>query len=111
MPFIGSPILEVYKRMQGDYSVPKRWAEDPALGMWVNAERKRKKKLYRGEPSLGMPAARVAQLYKIGFAWVLWRDSCTTVLVQRAALTPSRSPRRHSSQGAASAAARSGSRW
>ena len=61
--------------MQGDYSVPKRWAEDPALGRWVNAERKRKKKLYRGEPSLGMPVAWVAQLDKLGFAWVLRRDS------------------------------------
>jgi hypothetical protein len=47
--------------------VPQRWAEDPRLGKWVNTQRKFKKKLDRGEPSLGMTAARAAKLESMGF--------------------------------------------
>jgi hypothetical protein len=63
--------LEAYKRKRGDCSVPVHWAEDPSLGRWVNNQRVRKKKLDRGEPSLGITAARVAKLDALGFAWAL----------------------------------------
>ena len=61
--------LKQYKRRHGDCNVPKGWAEDPPLGSWVNKQRKGKLKLDRGEPSLGMTAARAAQLDKLGFNW------------------------------------------
>jgi hypothetical protein len=53
--------LEAYKREHGDCSVP--------LGSWVNSQRLFKRKLDRGDPSLGMTAARVAKLEALGFAW------------------------------------------
>jgi hypothetical protein len=61
--------LEAYMRTHGDCNVPQGWAEDPPLGSWVNKQRKGKLKLDRGEPSLGMTAARAAQLDKLGFNW------------------------------------------
>jgi hypothetical protein len=45
------------------------WADDPSLGRWVADQRRGKKKLDRGEPSLGMTAARAAKLEALGFAW------------------------------------------
>jgi hypothetical protein len=63
--------LKAYKRRRGDCSVPQGWAEDPPLGSWVNNQRTLKKALDRGDPSLGMTAARVAKLDKLGFAWEL----------------------------------------
>ena len=46
--------LRNYKRRHGDCNVPARWAEDPRLGNWVSNQRSRKKKLDRGDSSLGM---------------------------------------------------------
>jgi hypothetical protein len=63
--------LKVYKRRQGDCSVPARWAEDPRLGTWVKHQRRLKRKLDRGEPSEGMTAARAAKLEALGFVWEL----------------------------------------
>jgi hypothetical protein len=63
--------LKVYKRRHGDCSVPQRWAEDPTLGRWVDKQRVLKRKLDRGEPSLGMTAERVARLTALGLAWEL----------------------------------------
>jgi hypothetical protein len=63
--------LEAYRRGHGDCNVPRRWAEDPRLGRWVDTQRQGKKKLDRGEPSLGMTAARAAKLEALGFAWEL----------------------------------------
>ena len=60
--------LAAYKAAHGDCNVPQRWAEDPSLGIWVNMQRARKKKLDRGEPSAGMSAARAARLEALGFA-------------------------------------------
>ena len=40
----------------------QRWAEDPALGKWVNRQRQHKRKLDRGDPSEGMTAERAARL-------------------------------------------------
>ena len=53
--------------------VPRGWAEDPRLGIWVHTQRKGKKALDRGNPSLGMKATRIARLEALGFAWVLPR--------------------------------------
>ena len=36
--------------------------EDPPLGMWVQNQRSNKKKLDRGEPSLGLTAVRLTEL-------------------------------------------------
>jgi hypothetical protein len=63
--------LEAYKHRHGDCNVPQGWAEDPPLGGWVQNQRKLKKKLDCGNPSLGMTAARVAKLEALGFAWTL----------------------------------------
>jgi hypothetical protein len=60
--------LKAYKRRHGDCNVPKCWAEDPRLGTWVNNQRQLKKRLDRGEPSLGMTVARAAKLEALGFA-------------------------------------------
>jgi hypothetical protein len=72
--------LRQYTRKHGHCNVPQGWAEDPRLGNWIHTQRKRKKKLDRGEPSQGMTAARVAQLETLGFAWELslgaaWDDT------------------------------------
>jgi hypothetical protein len=61
--------VKKYKRRHGDCNVPRGWAEDPALGIWVNMQRAYKKKLDRGELCKGMTAARVAKLEALGFAW------------------------------------------
>jgi hypothetical protein len=63
--------LKAYAHRHGDCNVPRRWADDPQLGRWVDSQRYCKKKLDRGEPSLGMTAARVAKLDALGFAWEL----------------------------------------
>jgi hypothetical protein len=61
--------LAAYKAEYGDCSVPKRWAEDPRLGKWVNNQRHLKRKLDRGEPSKAMTAERAARLTALGFVW------------------------------------------
>ena len=63
--------LAAYKAAHGDCSVPQRWAEDTRLGRWVNMQRVRKRKLDRGEPSLGMTAERAARLTALGLVWNL----------------------------------------
>jgi hypothetical protein len=63
--------LEAYKRRHGDCNVPQGWAKDPPLGTRVKNQRKLKKKLDRGNPSMGMTAARAAKLDALGFAWTL----------------------------------------
>ena len=63
--------LKAYKRKHGNCNVPRHWAEDPALGGWVDRQRKLKKRLDRGEPCEGMTAARAANLEALGFAWEL----------------------------------------
>ena len=65
--------LEAYKRRHGDCNVPRGWAEDKQLGTWVHNQRARKKKLDRGEPSVGMTVARATKLEALGFAWQLSR--------------------------------------
>jgi hypothetical protein len=61
--------LAAYKAAHGDYNVPNRWPEAPRLGNWVKTQRAGKKKMDRGDPRLGMTAARVARLEALGFAW------------------------------------------
>jgi hypothetical protein len=41
----------------------------PRLANWVKDQRWRKRKLDRGEPSLGMTAERAARLTALGCAW------------------------------------------
>jgi hypothetical protein len=50
--------LAAYKRQHGDCNVPLGWAEDPKLGNWADRQRTGKRKLDRGDPGLGMTAAR-----------------------------------------------------
>jgi hypothetical protein len=61
--------LKHYKEGHGDCNVPKRWAEEPKLGLWVSRQRKFKKALDRGEPSHGITTARAAKLDALGFEW------------------------------------------
>jgi hypothetical protein len=61
--------LAKYKEVHGDYNVPNRWAEDLALGAWVNKQRALKRRLDLGKSSEGMTEARVARLTAIGFDW------------------------------------------
>jgi hypothetical protein len=61
--------LAAYQAEHGDCNVPRRWAEDPRLGNWVSHQRKLKRKLDRGEPSLGMTVERAARLMALGFAF------------------------------------------
>jgi hypothetical protein len=61
--------LAVYNEAHGDCNVPRGWAEDPRLARWVAYQRQGKKALDRGEPSLGMTAARAARLEALDFAW------------------------------------------
>jgi hypothetical protein len=63
--------LKAYKREHGDCNVPSRWGNDPRLGRWVSKQRTGKSSLDRGEPSVGMTAARAAKLDTLGFAWSL----------------------------------------
>jgi hypothetical protein len=65
--------LAAYKAEHGDCNVRVRacWPEDPRLGTWVHTQRQGKRKLDRGEPSLGMTVERAARLAALGFAWTL----------------------------------------
>jgi hypothetical protein len=58
--------LAAYKAAHGDCSVPGVWSEDPRLSRWVHAQRAAKKRLDRGNPSLGMTAERAAKLTALG---------------------------------------------
>jgi hypothetical protein len=71
--------LAAYKAARGDCKVPKRWAEDPRLATWVNNQRVWKRKLDRGEPSLGMTVEWAARLTALGFEW----DPGSTVFAPR----------------------------
>ena len=64
--------LKAYKRSHGDCNVPRNWAEDPTLGIWVKDQRQSKKKLDRGDPRARFTAARAAKLDKLGFAWRIY---------------------------------------
>jgi hypothetical protein len=61
--------LIAYKAAHGDCNVPQGWAEDLRHASWVGAQRVYKRKLDRGEPSLGMTAERAARLTALGFVW------------------------------------------
>jgi hypothetical protein len=67
--------LVAYKAAHGHCNVPFPWPEDPALGNWVNKQRRGKKKLdltgwtKRSWPCEGMTAARAARLDAVGFEW------------------------------------------
>ena len=61
--------LAAYTAAHGDCSVPAGWAEDPRLGSWVDNQRKLKRRLDRGLPSVGMTVKRVARLTALGLVW------------------------------------------
>jgi hypothetical protein len=61
--------LNDYKAEHGDCIVPRDWAEDRQLGIWVHNQRANKKHLDCSEPSKGMTAVRAAKLEALGFAW------------------------------------------
>ena len=63
--------LAAYKAARGNCNVPRHWAEDPRLATWVNNQRTFKRKLDRGEPSLGMTLTRAARLTALGLVWDL----------------------------------------
>jgi hypothetical protein len=61
--------LAAYRAAHGDCKVPRGWAEDPRLGVWVNHQRAHKKKLDRGEYGEGMTVQRAAKLEALGVIW------------------------------------------
>ena len=61
--------LKRYKADHGHCSVPLKWATDPKLGRWVEHQRRYKRALDRGEPNMGMTAARLSKLDALGFVW------------------------------------------
>jgi hypothetical protein len=61
--------LKNYKRQHGDCNVPRYWAEDPPLSMWVRTQRDNKRRLDRGDPGERMTAEWAARLTALGFAW------------------------------------------
>jgi hypothetical protein len=63
--------LAAYKAEHGNCNVPKRWAEDPRLGKWVDKQRVRKRQLDHGEPTQGMTVERAARLTALGLVWEL----------------------------------------
>jgi hypothetical protein len=61
--------LMAYQRRHGDCNVTQRWAEDPALSIWVMTQRAGKRKLDRGGARPKITVVRVAKLDALGFAW------------------------------------------
>jgi len=70
----GSPFIErlcdlqEYKNQHGTCHVPKRYAENPSLGNWVNKSRQMYRKHLEGGKT-SMTPARVQVLNEIGFIW------------------------------------------
>jgi len=62
--------LRAYNEEHGDCLVPKRYAENTALGNFVNKQRQLYKKYSKGEKS-SMTAERVEVLEELGFSWVV----------------------------------------
>jgi hypothetical protein len=82
--------LAQYKCEHGDCNVPPVY--DLQLSRWVSHQRVRKKKLDRGEPSLGMTTARAAKLEALGFEWEL--SAAAVIRQMRRAGTADFNPRR-----------------
>eukprot|EP00339_Tiarina_fusa_P008798 CAMPEP_0117025770 /NCGR_PEP_ID=MMETSP0472-20121206/19007_1 /TAXON_ID=693140 ORGANISM="Tiarina fusus, Strain LIS" /NCGR_SAMPLE_ID=MMETSP0472 /ASSEMBLY_ACC=CAM_ASM_000603 /LENGTH=877 /DNA_ID=CAMNT_0004732585 /DNA_START=316 /DNA_END=2949 /DNA_ORIENTATION=- len=72
-------LLVLYKQQHGDCLVPKRYAQDPKLGTWVETQRVQYKRLPRTidqesgsemvQPNKRLTGDRLNKLESIGFAW------------------------------------------
>ena len=60
--------LQKYKDDNGDCSVPRGWAENKALGAWVDNQRTEKRNLDR-DGNAKITPARIAKLDGIEFDW------------------------------------------
>lgn len=58
-----------YRNKYGDTLVPKRYAENPALGNWVNKQRAQYQKFCANEAPCSMTEEKVKILDDIGFCW------------------------------------------
>lgn len=61
--------LIAYKEKHGDTLVPKRYADNPALGNWVNKQRQLYKKYCSKEEPCSLTDEKVKILDGIGFCW------------------------------------------
>ncbi|CAJ1957843.1 unnamed protein product [Cylindrotheca closterium] len=71
--------LKGYKQAYGNCLVPKRFADDPKLGTWVETQRVQYKRLVRSQdesgrlivlPNKRLTSERLNKLESVGFAWV-----------------------------------------
>jgi len=72
--------LKAYKQTYGNCLVPKRFADDPKLGTWVETQRVQYKRLIRTQdeesgleivhPNKRLTTERLQKLESVGFAWV-----------------------------------------
>mmetsp|Transcript_32050 Transcript_32050/g.65414 ORF Transcript_32050/g.65414 Transcript_32050/m.65414 type:complete len:1215 (+) Transcript_32050:49-3693(+) len=60
--------LKMYKAINGNCNVPKRFEENPALGTWVSNQRSLRRLMMEGKPS-HMTPERVQLLESLGFEW------------------------------------------
>jgi hypothetical protein len=58
-----------YQNQHGDTLVPKRYAENPALGNWVNKQRQQFKKFRAKEKPCSLTDERILVLNEVGFCW------------------------------------------
>ncbi|KAL9182351.1 hypothetical protein ACHAXT_013003 [Thalassiosira profunda] len=62
--------LAEYRRVHGHTNVPKKCADNPPLGYWVNEQRFQYQKMMIGKPSY-MTHAKAARMDALGFQWRL----------------------------------------
>mmetsp|Transcript_2810 Transcript_2810/g.5946 ORF Transcript_2810/g.5946 Transcript_2810/m.5946 type:complete len:1245 (-) Transcript_2810:653-4387(-) len=60
--------LKAYKEANGHCNVPKRYADNPALGTWVSNQRSLRRIMLEGKPS-HMTPDRIQLLEDLGFDW------------------------------------------
>jgi hypothetical protein len=58
-----------YRNQYGDTLVPKRYAENPVLGNWVNKQRQQYKKFHAKEKPCSLTDERIRVLNEVGFCW------------------------------------------
>jgi hypothetical protein len=63
-----SQLLE-FKKQHGHVRVPKRYKEDPGLGLWVNKQRQQYRNFVTGQKPCSLTRERIEILDRLGFSW------------------------------------------
>jgi hypothetical protein len=63
-----SQLLE-FKKQHGHVRVPKRYKEDPGLGLWVNKQRQQYRNFVTGQKPCSLTPERIEILDQLGFCW------------------------------------------